>query len=189
MPTVVSTRILSPGAKFQFVEATVRRSADEGARAGEHTRQFIRHPGAVVIVPILHDGRVALIRSFRAAVNQTIYELPAGTLEKDEPPATTAARELLEETGYRAERVTALGSFLTSPGLSDELMHAFVATGLAHVGQRLEDNEDIEVHPVRIDEAFAMLDDGRLRDAKSMLALLLAQRRGFIRPGGPGGDA
>jgi ADP-ribose pyrophosphatase len=184
MPAVVSTRVLAPGARFDFVEAIVRRDDASGGRSEEHTRQFIRHPGAVVIVPILNDGRIALIRSFRASVNRVIYELPAGTLEKDEPPATTAGRELIEETGYRADRIESLGTFLTSPGLSDETMHAFVASGLTHVGQSLEDNEDIEVERVTATEALAMLDDGRLADAKSMLALLLAVRRGYVRVGG-----
>lgn len=184
MPAVVSTRVLAPGAKFDFVEAVVRRDGAPGGRTGEHTRQFIRHPGAVVVVPILNDGRIALIRSFRASVNRAIYELPAGTLEQNEAPATTAGRELMEETGYRADRIESLGAFLTSPGLSDETMHAFVAMGLTHVGQNLEDNEDIEVERVAASEAFTMLDDGRLADAKSMLALLLALRRGFLHPGG-----
>lgn len=183
MPSVVSTRVLAPGAKFDFVEAVVRRDDASGGRSGEHTRQFIRHPGAVVIVPILNDGRIALIRSFRASVNRAIYELPAGTLEKGEPAKETAGRELIEETGYRAERIVPLGTFLTSPGLSDETMHAFVATRLTHVGQSLEDNEDIEVERVGVSDALAMLDDGRLADAKSMLALLLALRRGFLHPG------
>ncbi len=186
MPSVVSTRILAHGdpAKFDFVEATVVRTPDEGSRAGSHIRKFVRHPGAVVIVPILDDGRIVLIRSFRASVNRVIYELPAGTLEADEEPALTADRELIEETGYEASLIRPLGSFLTSPGLSDELMHAFAASGLTHVGQSLEDNEDIEVEPVSADEAFAMLDDGRLSDAKSMLALLLAARQGAIRAHG-----
>ncbi|MGP1310114.1 MAG: NUDIX hydrolase [Phycisphaerales bacterium] len=177
MPSVVSTRTLARGAKFDFVEAAVRR---DGPRAGEHTRQFVRHPGAVVIVPVLDDGRLVLIRSYRAAVNETIFEFPAGTLEPGEPPATTAGRELIEETGYEARTIVPLGEFLTSPGLSDERMHAFAATGLTHVGQDLEDNEDIEVVPTPADEVFAMLRDGRLVDAKSMLALLLAQRAGAL---------
>lgn len=182
MPSVVSTRILAPGApaRFDFVEATVVRSPSEGGRAGTHIRKFVKHPGAVVIVPVLDDGRLVLIRSFRASVNRVIYEFPAGTLEEGEAPDLTAARELVEETGYRAERVEPLGEFLTSPGLSDERMHAFVATGLRHVGQALEDNEDIEVEPVEARVAFEMLDDGRLADAKSMLTLLLAQRRGVV---------
>jgi ADP-ribose pyrophosphatase len=186
MPSVVSTRILSPGApaKFDFVEATVLRTPEEGSRSGTHIRKFVRHPGAVVVVPILDDGRIVLIRSFRASVNRVIFELPAGTLESGEEPALTAGRELIEETGYDAASIRSLGSFLTSPGLSDERMHAFVATGLIFVGQALEENEDIETAPVSVDEAFTMLDDGRLSDAKSMLALLLAARQGDIRAHG-----
>lgn len=174
MPDVVSTKVLVRGPKFDYVEAEVRRAGSS------HRRLFIRHPGAVVIVPVLGDGRVAMIRNFRAAVGEVLRELPAGTLDLSEAPERTAARELVEETGYEAGEIVPLGSYLTSPGLSDEVMHAFLARGLRHVGQRLEEDEDIEVEPVDVGEAFAMLDDGRLRDAKSMLALLLARRKGLL---------
>ncbi|MBX3351705.1 MAG: NUDIX hydrolase [Phycisphaeraceae bacterium] len=183
MPEVVSTKVLVRGPKFDYVEAEVRRAGTPGRVAGDggsHRRVFIRHPGAVVIVPLLGDGRVVLIRNFRASVGAVIAELCAGTLEPGEDPALTARRELIEETGYNAGTMTRLGSYLTSPGLSDEMMHAYLATGLSHVGQRLEEDEDIEVEPVTIDEAFAMIDDGRLNDAKSMLALLLARRKGLL---------
>lgn len=180
MPEVVSTKVLVRGPKFDYVEARVRRAETPGRPGDDHRRLFIRHPGAVVIVPVLDDGRVVLIRNFRAAVGGVIAELCAGTLEPGEDPALTARRELIEETGYEARTMTPLGSYLTSPGLSDELMHAYFASGLSHVGQRLEEGEDIEVETVTTDEAFAMIDDGRLRDAKSMLALLLARRKGLL---------
>ncbi len=147
-------------------------------------REVVRHPGAVLIVPVLPDGRIVLIRNFRVALEDWLWELPAGTLGRDEPPRDCAARELIEETGYRAGRIDPLADFLTSPGLGDETMHSFLATELVHIGQDLEDDESIEVRPVPASEALAMIDRGLLRDAKSMLALLLAQRRGLLPPVG-----
>ncbi|MFM9994582.1 MAG: NUDIX hydrolase [Phycisphaerales bacterium] len=147
-------------------------------------REVVRHPGAVVILPILEEpggGRqVVLIRNERIAVGRTLWELPAGTLEPMEKPEECAPRELEEETGYRAATLTPLARFHTTPGLTDELMHAFVATGLTHVGQRLEADERLTVHPRPVAEALAMVDSGEMTDAKSMLTLLMAVRNGIL---------
>ncbi len=108
--------------------------------------------------------------------NQRLLELPAGTLERDEDPQHTAGRELEEETGYRAGRIHRLGEFYTSPGFADELMRVFVAEELAPGGQRLEPGEQIEVETVPCREALEMIDDGRIRDGKTIAALLMWQR-------------
>jgi ADP-ribose pyrophosphatase len=92
----------------------------------------------------LDDGRVCLIRNYRVSVEQTLIELPAGTLEPNEDPAQTAERELIEETGYRAQTVTSLASFYLSPGILDERMHLFLASGLEWVGTAREPGEEIE---------------------------------------------
>jgi ADP-ribose pyrophosphatase len=148
-------------------------------------REVVRHPGAVVILPLLDgpggDPRVVLIQNHRPAVAKALYELPAGTLEKGEPPEACAARELIEETGYRAATLTPLGRFYTSPGMSDELMWAYAATGLTEVGQELEEDENLTVHPVGAREAIRMIDSGELIDGKSMLTILLGLRRGLIQ--------
>lgn len=146
------------------------------------TREVVRHPGAVVIVPVLRDGRIVLIRNFRIAVGEYTLECPAGTLGVGEDPAVCAARELIEETGYQAESITGLGWFYTTPGLTDEKMHAFAATGLTEVGQRLEEDEDIQVVYVTEPEALRMIDSGELRDAKSMIAILKARSHGLLGP-------
>jgi ADP-ribose pyrophosphatase len=147
-------------------------------------KQVVRHPGAVVIVPILAgaggETRVALIRSFRASLEKYILELPAGTRETGEDAAVTAGREIVEEIGYQAATLTEIGRFYTSPGLSDELMVAYAATGLSHVGQRLEEDEDLTVQIVSVEEAFALMESGDLMDAKSMLAMHLARRKGLL---------
>jgi ADP-ribose pyrophosphatase len=173
----ITRRLLHKGRKFDF---ELVESPGRDGRAV--TREVVRHPGAVVVLPLLDppDGRVVLIRNERVAVGKLLYELPAGTLEKDEPPAACARRELIEETGYEAATMTLLGRFYTSPGMSDELMWAYLAVGLTHVGQQLEDGEEVTVWPVEVDKAMEMTDSGELMDAKSMLTLLMAARRGVV---------
>lgn len=137
-----------------------------------HEREVIRHPGAVAVLPLLDDGRVCLIRNYRVAVDQTLYELPAGTLEPGEDPHETARRELAEETGYRAAAMEKLAEFYTTPGVLDEVMHLYLATGLTPGPTRLESGEDIQTWVVRWDEALAMARDGRIRDGKTLVGLL-----------------
>ncbi len=136
-------------------------------------REVVRHPGAVLIVPRLDGDRLVLVRNYRVAVNERLWELPAGTLEAGEAPRDAAGRELEEETGYRAARIEHLSDFYTSPGFCDELMRVFVADDLHPVGQRLEPGEDIDVETVPVAEALAMIDDGRIRDGKTIAALLM----------------
>ncbi|MGB2820642.1 MAG: NUDIX hydrolase [Phycisphaerae bacterium] len=134
-------------------------------------RDLIRYPGAAVILPALQDGSIVLIRNYRFAVDETLYELPAGMLEPDEDPEVCAARELTEETGYTAGTIEKLGQFFTGPGTCDEVMHAFLATELTDGPQDLEAYEQIEVD-VRPDaEVRAMVADGRIHDAKTIAAL------------------
>lgn len=109
-----------------------------------------------------------------------LWELPAGTLEPPEPPEQCAARELIEETGYRAATLRPLGRFYTTPGMTDELMWAFIATGLEQIGQALEADEDLTVEAMEPRRVLAMMDRGDLLDAKTMLSLLLAQRLGLL---------
>jgi ADP-ribose pyrophosphatase len=140
------------------------------------TRETIQHPGAVVVVPLLDDGRVCLLRNYRLAVNATLIELPAGTLEPGEHAEITAQRELAEETGYNAARLQPLACMLMSPGILNERMHVFVASGLSAGVPSPEAEEEIETLLVPWDEALAMVDDGRIQDAKTIAALLLYDR-------------
>lgn len=136
-------------------------------------REIVRHPGAVVIVPVLDDGRLVLIRNYRIAVDERLWELPAGKLEEGEEPQHAAARELEEETGFRPGRVRPLATFFSSPGFADELIHAFVAEDLAFVGQNLEPGEEIDVSELARGEVLAMIADGRIRDGKTIAAVLM----------------
>jgi ADP-ribose pyrophosphatase len=140
------------------------------------TREWIRHPGAVAIVPILADGRVCLIENHRHAVGQTLIEIPAGTREPNEDPLETARRELREETGYSADRIELVHEFYMSPGILRERMLLYRATGLAAGDPARESGEEIENLIVSWDEAMVMATDGRIQDAKSLVGILLCER-------------
>lgn len=154
------------------VEEVDRQSADGKIR----TRAVVRHPGAVTIIPMVDDNHVCLIRNFRVSVNQTLIELPAGTLEPPEPPELAAHRELIEETGYKANSLRELHSFYLSPGILDERMYLFVATDLVDVGAAREPGEEIENLVVSWQEAMALVETRQIQDAKSISGLLLYDR-------------
>jgi ADP-ribose pyrophosphatase len=144
-----------------------------GRDGRKHRREAVVHPGAVVILPLLDPQTVILIRNERFAVGQTLWELPAGTLEAaPETPLTCAHRELIEETGYQAANLTKLTAFYASPGILTELMHAFVATDLTPVGQDLDESEQISVHPKPWSEVLELVRTGEIRDAKTIATLL-----------------
>jgi len=179
MDATIERSLIHKGAKFDFEH--VRCTLNDGTR---YEREVVRHPGAVCILGVLDDGRVVLIRNYRLAVEGWEWELPAGTLEAGEAPDVCAARELEEETGYRAAEIVSLGTFLTTPGMTNEVMHVFCARGLVLEEQRLEVGEHIEVFPMSVNEVFGLIDTGEMRDAKSMLTLMLAVRRGLLPPTG-----
>ena len=146
----------------------------------EHVRETVVHPGAVAIVPMVDDDHVCLIRNYRPSVGRTLIELPAGTLGQGEDPRAAAARELIEETGYRARSVEPLVEFFMSPGILNERMYVFLATGLESGVQQLEAGEQIERLVVAWDEALDMVRQGKIQDAKSLAGLLhydLTRRR------------
>jgi len=143
----------------------------------------IQHPGSVVMLPILDDGRVCLIRNVRLSVGRTLIELPAGTLSPGEDPLLAAQRELREETGYAAEQWEKMFEFYPAPGLLDERMHLYLARGLRPGPQQLEDDEQIEPLLLPFDEALALVQRQEIRDAKTLFALLYYER--FLRSSSP----
>lgn len=147
----------------------------------EARREVVEHPGAVAVVPLLPDGRVVLVRQYRHAVGRALLEIPAGTLdEPGESLEDAALRELAEETGYRAARLTKLAAFYTAPGFCTEELTVFLATGLTHGAQSLMDDETIAVETVALDEVPALVARGEVADAKSIVGLLTAREQ--VRP-------
>jgi ADP-ribose pyrophosphatase len=139
-------------------------------------RDVILHPGAVVILPVPDAEHVVLLRNHRWVVGETLWELPAGTLEPGEDLVAAARRELVEETGYTANSIRSLGFLYASPGVMDEKLHLFVAEGLTPGPMKLEADEQIEPRIVRFDEAIRMCVTGEIRDAKTITSLLLWER-------------
>jgi ADP-ribose pyrophosphatase len=140
-------------------------------------RDVILHPGAVAILPLLDAGRVCLLRNHRFVIGETLWEIPAGTLEPGEPIESAAVRELAEETGYRAARWDRLGAFYPSPGVLSETTHLFVAHELQPGPMAPEPGEELEPHVVPWEQALTWTLDGTIRDAKTLIAILLWQKR------------
>jgi ADP-ribose pyrophosphatase len=138
--------------------------------------EVIHHPGGAAVVAIDAQDRVCLLRQYRPAVGDWVWELPAGRLEPGEPPLETARRELVEEAGREAERWQDLGSILSSPGVFAEILHLYLAQQLTVVPDRHEEFELFEAHWIDFAEARDRALDGRLRDGKTIVALLRADR-------------
>jgi ADP-ribose pyrophosphatase len=134
-------------------------------------RDFFKYPGAAVILPVLDDGSIVLIRNYRFAVDEHLYELPAGMLDPGEDPRDCAARELAEETGYAAGRIEKLTEFYTGPGTTDEMMYVYLATELTPGRQDLEVYERITVETHSDNEVRRMVADGTIHDAKTIATL------------------
>ncbi|QDV33394.1 NUDIX hydrolase [Tautonia plasticadhaerens] len=139
-------------------------------------REVVLHRGAVALLPLLDGDRVCLIRNRRHAIHKSLLEIPAGTIDPGEPPDACAHRELREETGYVAGRIALLTEWWVSPGLFTERMYLFRCDDLRPGKARLEPDEEIEPVEVPWDHAVSMALDGRIEDAKSMLAILYWDR-------------
>lgn len=143
--------------------------------------ETIRHPGAAAVVPVKEDGRVVLIRQFRHAAGGFIYEIPAGKLNPGEDPLDCASRELEEEVGYRAAAFALLSSIFTAPGFADEIIHIYQATGLTKGRQQLERDEVLDVVEMPLHDAVKKIEDGTIRDAKTIVGLQTVYIRGTTR--------
>lgn len=152
----------------------------EGPDGDTFTRDIIRHPGAVAVLPLHEDGTVTLVRQYRAPLDQHVLEIPAGIRDVEgEPTEETAVRELAEEVGLGADRLEHLVSFHNAPGMSDEVVDVYLATGLRTVESDAQGPEEeamtIERH--HLDDLAAMIADGRLTDAKTVIAVALVRAR------------
>jgi ADP-ribose pyrophosphatase len=173
---VVGSRVIHHGHYMDFRVLTVERA--DGSRA---ERDVVWHPGAVAIVALDEEDRLLLVRQFRVAAGEVLLELPAGTLDVDaatgavEDPDLAAARELEEETGYRAQTLERIADFWTAPGFATERMWLYAATNLrpAH-DDRLgpDDDERLELLRLPFADALAAVEQNRIRDAKSIVGIL-----------------
>lgn len=158
--------MLYQGSRFSIYQMTLR-----GEDGSSHVRDVVRHPGAVVLLPILEDGRIIMIENTRPTVRETLLELPAGTREPQESAIETAHRELIEETGYSADKLEPIHEFYSAPGISDELMHLYRATGLTEGTPDREATERIVNRIATPSEIRQWIADGRIRDAKTLVGL------------------
>ena len=168
-------------AKFKVEKKTlaydgriVRLIVSDGTIRGRKARwEVVHHTGSVGIVPFLAKDRIVLVEQFRYAVGERLLEIPAGTLHKGESPAAAAKREIREETGYAAGRLEKLNIFYPSPGVTDEFVVIYKATGLKPSKLDADFDEDITVKIVTLSDALKYVKAGRIKDAKTIIAILL----------------
>lgn len=170
--TQVATEAVFDGKLLHVRRDTVR--LPDGTLA---TREYIVHPGAVLIVPVLADGRLVIVRQFRYPLERILIEFPAGKLDPGEAPLTTAQRELREETGYVAARWQRLGRVHAVVSYSTEEIEFLIAEDLTHVGAKLDAGEFLEVGTMSIEQMLAAIDRDEITDAKTVAAMLLYVRR------------
>ena len=140
------------------------------------TREWIKHPGAVCCIPILPDGKIGLIKQYRYAVKEEMIEIPAGKLDHNEIPEKCALRELEEEIGYKANKLTLLANIHPAVGFSDEKMWLYLAEDLVKTKQSLDTDEFLEPIPTKLDDAVKMVWNGQITDVKTIIGILWAQR-------------
>ena len=157
---------------FRADRYNIHRVVFEATDGSQKSRDVIRHPGAVVLLPVLPDGRLVMIRNYRLSLDRVLLEIPAGTMEAGENAEACAARELTEETGYRAGKLQFVRTFYASPGICDEAMHVFLATDLAAGDPDRELDERIENKLVTPEQARQFLLDGTICDGKTLVALM-----------------
>ena len=169
----MNSRIVADEVVYDGAVCRVHRVGLETDTGEVVPRDLVEFSPAVVVVPVLPDGSVVLIRNERFAVSEVLWEFPAGKVDPGEAPEACAARELAEETGYRAGRVEPLGGFYSCPGAVTEYLHAFLATDLTAGDQDLEAYERITPEPVAAERLADMIRTGEVHDGKTLAAWAL----------------
>ena len=167
MERVVSSRTIYRGKLLNLRLDEVLLSS--GRRA---EREIVVHPGASAILPIIKPGKILMVRQYRHPVGEVLLEIPAGTLKPGEDPMACAARELEEETGYRAGKLAHLITIYPTPGYSSEILHIYLARDLRRGVQAPEIDENISVIEMSINQVLDGIRDGRIRDSKTIVAIL-----------------
>ena len=166
---------VTPIFKGRVIEVNVERVQLPNGNVAD--LEMIHHPGGAAVAALNDRSEICLLRQFRHAAQGWLWELPAGKIDHREPPLETAQRELTEEAGCTAAQWENLGHVLSSPGVFTEVVHLFLATGLAAVGSAHEEHEVMEIHWKPIGEAVAMALNGEVRDGKSIVGILRAAAR------------
>jgi ADP-ribose pyrophosphatase len=173
--------VLSSKTTYRFrhlsVEEERLRREDDGGETDYYT---VRHPGAVVILPLTNDGELLILRQYRHTIKQWIYEFPAGTLDPHEQPETCAHRELQEETGFKAASLQPLGHIFPAPGFCDEVQYGFIATGLTPSSGELDDDEFLEVLHMTQEEFSQKIKSQEIIDAKTLAFYARALASDFL---------
>ena len=144
-------------------------------KKGYQKREIVEHGGAVAIVALTGENEVILIKQFRKAIEDIIWEIPAGKLEIGENPKECAIRELKEETGYSADNIKLIHKFYSSPGFSNQKVYIYLATGLVAGESKLNDGENLECHKIHLNEAYKMILKNEIEDAKTSIGLLITK--------------
>ena len=173
--TKISSELIFDGKVLRLFRDRVRLPS-----GGESEREYCRHIGAVCVIPLLSDGRVLMERQFRYAHGRVFFEIPAGKLDSpDEDPLSAALRELREETGAVAGKMTYLGRLDTTPALIDEKIHMYLAEELTLGERELDEDEFLSVEPTPLSALYEMVMSGEIADAKTQIAIL---KTAAIRP-------
>ena len=170
-------QMLTTECVFQGKLLHVRRDQVRLPDGATAIREYIVHPGAVLVLPVLPDGRFIVVRQFRYPMNRVFIEFPAGKLDPPESPLETGKRELLEAAGYTAKRWTRLGTVHTVLSYSTEAIEMFLAEDLTHVGANLDAGEFLDVITLSHDDMLAALDRGEITDVKTVAMLMFLERR------------
>mgnify|MGYP001358277719 CR=1 FL=1 len=147
----------------------------------QSSRELVKHPGAVAVIPITSEGKIIMVRQYRKALEKEIIEIPAGKLEQGEAPEVTAIRELEEETGYTTERLQYVQSFYTSPGFADEIIYLYYTDQLEPMLEKasLDEDEFVELMEVSLEEAETYMKEEKIHDAKTIFALMFLKLKGM----------
>jgi ADP-ribose pyrophosphatase len=167
-PEVLSNETIYKGRVFDISVAEIRENEMT------YKREIINHHGSAVIIPVFADNTIALVKQYRHAVQEYLLEIPAGTLSVGESPEIGAARELEEEIGVTAKNIEFLSEFYVSPGFLTEKMNLFLATELTETAQNLDEDEFLSVERISFTEAFEKIRSNEIRDAKTIIGLILA---------------
>lgn len=167
----ISSEVIASGGML-----TVKRDQVRVPNGNQSQREYVIHPGAVVIVPLLPNGKIIFEKQYRYPLRQSFIELPAGKIDPKEETLTTGQRELLEETGYTAKDWVKLGLQHPCIGYSNEVIHMYLANGLTAGKHQRDDDETLEVFELTLSEAMALVHQGEITDGKTLVALFFAEK-------------